>query len=103
MKARRGAKVTRALVACWLGHQASAARPRQTPARLSTHGHRNKSRTSSRKLPSASRARGPLTYGGDEGGVEGVVGEAEEHAGLPHARVPDEQQLEQQVVRFLRH
>ena len=44
-----------------------------------------------------------LTYGGDEGGVEGVVREAEQNTGLPHARVPDQKQLEQQVVRLLRH
>lgn len=30
-----------------------------------------------------------LTYGGDEGCVEGVVREAEQHTGLPHARVSD--------------
>lgn len=44
-----------------------------------------------------------LTNGGDEGGVEGIVGEAEEDAGLADPRVPDEQQLEEQVVGFLRH
>lgn len=44
-----------------------------------------------------------LTYGGDEGCVEGVVREAEQHTGLPHARVSDQKQLEQQVVRLLRH
>ena len=44
-----------------------------------------------------------VTYGGDEGGVEGVVREAEQHTRLPHARVSDQQQLEQQVVRLLRH
>lgn len=44
-----------------------------------------------------------LTDGGDEGGVEGIVGEAEEHAGLADPRVPDEEQLEEQVVGFLRH
>lgn len=44
-----------------------------------------------------------LTYGGDEGCVEGVVREAEQHTGLPHARVSNQKQLEQQVVRLLRH
>lgn len=44
-----------------------------------------------------------VTYGGDEGCVEGVVREAEQHTGLPHARVSDQKQLEQQVVRLLRH
>lgn len=44
-----------------------------------------------------------LTDGGNEGGVEGIVGEAEEHAGLADPRVPDQQQLEEQVVGFLRH
>ena len=43
-----------------------------------------------------------LTDGGDEGGVECVLGEPEEDAGLAHARVADQQQLEQVVVR-LRH
>lgn len=46
---------------------------------------------------------GVLTYGRDEGCVEGVVREAEQHAGLPHTRVADQQQLEQQVVRLFRH
>ena len=45
----------------------------------------------------------PLTYGGDEGCVECVVREAEQHACLPHARVSDQKQLEQQIVRLLRH
>lgn len=44
-----------------------------------------------------------LTNGGDEGGVEGIVGEAEEHAGLADARVADQQQFEEQVIGFLRH
>lgn len=43
-----------------------------------------------------------LTDGGDEGGVEGVLAEPEQQAGLADAAVPDEQQLEQVVVR-LRH
>lgn len=43
-----------------------------------------------------------LTDGGDEGGVEGVLREAEQGAGLAHARVADQQQLEQVVVG-LRH
>lgn len=43
-----------------------------------------------------------LTDGGDEGGVEGVLAEPEQQAGLPDAAVPDQQQLEQVVVR-LRH
>lgn len=46
---------------------------------------------------------GLLTYGRDEGCVEGVVREAEQHTGLPHTRVPDQKQLEQQVVRLFRH
>ena len=40
------------------------------------------------------------TYCRDEGGVESVLGEAEEHAGLPDARVADEEQLEEVVVRL---
>ena len=40
------------------------------------------------------------TNGGDEGGVEGVLGEPEEHARLPHAGVADQQKLEQVVVRL---
>lgn len=48
-------------------------------------------------------APGLLTYGGNEGCVEGVVREAEQHTGLPHARISDQKQLEQQVVRLLRH
>lgn len=43
-----------------------------------------------------------LTDGGDEGGVESVLAEPEQQAGLADAAVPDEQQLEQVVVR-LRH
>lgn len=50
-----------------------------------------------------SQAMAFLTYGGDECCVEGVVREAEQHAGLPHARVSDQEKLEQQVVRLLRH
>lgn len=41
--------------------------------------------------------------GGDEGVVEGIVGEAEENAGLAHAGVADQQQFEQEVVAFLGH
>jgi len=37
-------------------------------------------------------------YGGDEGGIEGILGEPEENARLPDSTVPDEQQLEQVVV-----
>ena len=40
------------------------------------------------------------TYCRDEGGVESVLGESEEHAGLPDARVADEEQLEEVVVRL---
>lgn len=32
-----------------------------------------------------------LTYGGNEGCVEGVVREAEQNTGLPHARITDEE------------
>lgn len=46
---------------------------------------------------------GRLTYGRDEGCVEGVVREAKQHTGLPHTRVTDQKQLEQQVVRLFRH
>ena len=31
-----------------------------------------------------------LTDGGDEGGVERILGEPEEHAGLAHARIADQ-------------
>ena len=41
-----------------------------------------------------------LTYGGDECCVESVLGEPEEDAGLPDARVADEEQLEEVVVRL---
>ena len=41
-----------------------------------------------------------LTYGGDESGVEGVLGEPEKDAGLAHPGVSDEEQLEQVVVRL---
>lgn len=34
---------------------------------------------------------------------EGVVGEAEQEAGLAHARVPDQHELEEEVVIALRH
>lgn len=51
---------------------------------------------------SEARLRPALTDGGDEGGVEGVLREAEQGTGLAHARVADEQQLEQVVVG-LRH
>lgn len=44
-----------------------------------------------------------LTYRGNERGGEGIVREAEEYAGLADAGVADEQQLEQQIVRLLRH
>lgn len=43
-----------------------------------------------------------LTDGGDEGGVEGVLREAEQEAGFADAGVADEQQFEQIIVR-LRH
>lgn len=52
--------------------------------------------------PGPQHRSSPRTDSGDEGGVEGILGEAEERARLPHARVADEQQLEQIVVR-LRH
>lgn len=44
----------------------------------------------------------PLTDGGDVRGVELVVGEAAQQAGLAHPGVPDQQQPEQHVV-LLRH
>lgn len=44
----------------------------------------------------------PLTDGGDVRGVELVVGEAAQQAGLAHAGVPDQQQPEQHIV-LLRH
>lgn len=51
------------------------------------------------------RARPPaaLTYGGNKGGVEGIIRKAKKDAGLAHSRVPDQEQLEKQVVRLLRH
>lgn len=49
------------------------------------------------------RASPRLTDGRDEGGRERVVGKAKQDAGFPHAGVADQQQLEQQVVCFLRH
>ena len=39
--------------------------------------------------------------GGDEGGGEGIEGVAKEHAGLAHARVPEHQELEMEVVPLL--
>lgn len=44
-------------------------------------------------LPKHTRP-GKLTYGGDEGGVERVVGEAEQHACLPYTRISDQEKLE---------
>lgn len=44
-----------------------------------------------------------LTYGGNKGGVEGIIRKTKKDAGLPHSRVPDQEQLEKQVVRLLRH
>lgn len=44
-----------------------------------------------------------LTYGGDEGGVESVIGKSEQHAGLAHTGVSYQEQLEEQVVRLLSH
>ena len=41
--------------------------------------------------------------GGNEGGVESVVGEPEEDASLADAGVADQEQLEQEVVAFLGH
>lgn len=41
-----------------------------------------------------------LTDGRDECRVEGILGEAEQNAGLAHSRVADQQQLEQVVVGF---
>lgn len=42
----------------------------------------------------------PLTDGGDVRGVELVVGEAAQQAGLAHPRVPDQEQPEQHIVLF---
>lgn len=44
-----------------------------------------------------------LTYGGNKGGIEGIVRKTKKDAGLAHSRVPDQEQLEKQVVRLLRH
>ncbi|KAK2508609.1 hypothetical protein MC885_007710 [Smutsia gigantea] len=44
-----------------------------------------------------------LTYGGNKGGIEGIIRKTEKDAGLPHSRVPNQEQLEKQVVRLLRH
>ena len=44
-----------------------------------------------------------LTYGGNKGGIEGIIRKTKKDAGLPHSRVPDQEQLEKQVVRLLRH
>lgn len=44
-----------------------------------------------------------LTDSGYKCGREGIVGEAEQDARLAHARVADQQQLEEQVVRLLGH
>ena len=44
-----------------------------------------------------------LTYGGNKGGVEGIIRKTKKDAGRPHSRVPDQEQLEKQVVRLLRH
>ena len=41
-----------------------------------------------------------LTNGGDERGVERVLGESDQDARLAYAAVPYEQQLEQKVVRL---
>ena len=42
----------------------------------------------------------PLTNGGDVRGVELIVGEAAQQAGLAHPRVPDQEQPEQHIVLF---
>lgn len=47
--------------------------------------------------------RRPLTDGRDERRVERVVREPEQDACLAHARIADQQQLEQQIVRLLGH
>lgn len=44
-----------------------------------------------------------LTYSGDKGGVEGVIGESEQHAGLSHPRIADQQQFKEQIIGLLRH
>lgn len=44
-----------------------------------------------------------LTYGGNKGGIEGIIRKTKKDACLPHSRVSDQEQLEKQVVRLLRH
>lgn len=44
-----------------------------------------------------------LTYRRNKCGREGIVREAKQYAGLANTGVADEQQLEQQIVRLLRH
>lgn len=44
-----------------------------------------------------------LTYGGNKGGIKGIIRKTKKDAGLPHSRVSDQEQLEKQVVRLLRH
>lgn len=44
-----------------------------------------------------------LTYGGDKGGVEGVIRESEQHAGLSHPRITNQKQFKEQIICLLRH
>lgn len=44
-----------------------------------------------------------LTYGGNKGGIKGIIRKTKKDAGLPYSRVSDQEQLEKQVVRLLRH
>lgn len=60
-------------------------------------------RETARSAGSAPRPPAALTYGGNKGGVEGIIRKAKKDAGLAHSRVPDQEQLEKQVVRLLRH
>lgn len=82
----------RALVACWLTafalptiSRCGRGSPSCQPA---FNGINSKIQV---KQPLGSLARGLLTYGGNEGCVEGVVREAEQHTGLPHARISDQE------------
>lgn len=75
------------------------ARPPAPPPRPPGHSGR---RGPARRGGTAGTRPPPLTDGGDVRGVELVVGEAAQQAGLAHPGVPDQQQPEQHVV-LLRH
>lgn len=76
-------------IAYWLTHYALPTIARCSGGSPNCQLLRNKIQNTSRNTLLVSLVRGLLTYGGNEGCVEGVVREAEQHTGLPHARISD--------------